>query len=93
MKCEERQLNSDFVVAPVGSQVAREPQSDIFHGRAPVGWKLALLDFASWEVQKEADRERIAITTRGNMPRYENPFEESQIEGVEVCIRDLVGKR
>jgi hypothetical protein len=93
MKCEERQLSSDFAVVPAGSQVAREPLWDIFRGWTPMDLKLELLDFASWEVQKEADRERIAITTRSKMPKYENPFEESQIEDVDVCIRDLVGKK
>jgi fatty acid desaturase len=54
MKCEHRQLTSDIAGVPVGSQVDREPPSDIFHDprlRA-VGWH-DLVRVASFEILLE----------------------------------------
>jgi hypothetical protein len=58
-----------------------------------VGWKFVLADFGFWEVQKETDRELIAIATRSKMPSCEKPLKVSRIENLAVCIRDLAGKK
>jgi hypothetical protein len=90
MKCEDGRQASDFVGAPIGSQVDREPPSDIFHGHTPAGKIYGPSDFASSEAQTETDEEMIEITARGknNMPGYEKSLKEAQIKEFTVHIRE-----
>lgn len=90
MKCEGRQPTSDFAGAPVGSEVAREPPSDIFHGHTSLGKKLGAPDFASSEAQTETDEEVIEIPTKGKkkLPGYEKTLKEAQITEFVAHIRE-----
>jgi cytochrome c6 len=64
-------------------------------GDTPAGKKLGARDFASPEVQKEADEELVAIATKGKnkMPGYGTSLKDAQIKDLVAYIRDLAKKK
>jgi|HubBroStandDraft_6_1064221.scaffolds.fasta_scaffold336944_2 hypothetical protein len=93
MNCEKRTSNVKFRRRPIGSQLAREPPSDIFHGHTPAHRKLGVTDFFSPEAQTETDEERIEIATKGKTPDFAKSLNGWQIKDLISYICDLAEKK